>query len=281
MELLQLRYFLESAKNGNFAKTAEKHWVPASSVSASVKRLEQELGCRLFDRESNRIILNENGKKLQSTLGAILDELDRTVEELKQPESPDTEIKILILTLRERAINAIVEYQRQHPTVRFSTTFNVRDANPADYDLIIDQKNDRYADCEKHELCSFQLCFKCPKDSPLVGRRLTLKDLRHMPLITMDTENELNSVLFEGCKRADFYPNIIMRTNDSLCYKRCSQAGIGIGLWRKNDSPKEEELAYLSVEDFQPRQTMYLYYRHKRMSAQLGEFIDFLKRWDF
>ena len=40
MELLQLRYFFESAKNENFAKTAEKYMVPASSVSASVKRLE-------------------------------------------------------------------------------------------------------------------------------------------------------------------------------------------------------------------------------------------------
>ena len=46
MELLQLRYFYESAKNENFAKTAEKYMVPASSISASVKRLEEELGCQ-------------------------------------------------------------------------------------------------------------------------------------------------------------------------------------------------------------------------------------------
>ena len=47
MELLQLRYFYESAKHENFAKTAEKYMVPASSISASVKRLEDELGCKL------------------------------------------------------------------------------------------------------------------------------------------------------------------------------------------------------------------------------------------
>ena len=52
MELLQLRYFFDSAKNEHFAKTAEKYWVPASSVSASIKRLEEELGCKLFDRQS-------------------------------------------------------------------------------------------------------------------------------------------------------------------------------------------------------------------------------------
>jgi hypothetical protein len=43
MELLQLRYFLETAKNQSFTKTAEKFYVPTTSVSASIKRLEEEI----------------------------------------------------------------------------------------------------------------------------------------------------------------------------------------------------------------------------------------------
>ena len=65
MEFLQLKYFFESSKNENFAKTAEKFMVPPSSVSTAIKRLENELGCELFDRKSNSILLNENGKRLQ------------------------------------------------------------------------------------------------------------------------------------------------------------------------------------------------------------------------
>ena len=40
MELLQLRYFMESAQRGSFAATAEQYLVPATSVSAAVRRLE-------------------------------------------------------------------------------------------------------------------------------------------------------------------------------------------------------------------------------------------------
>jgi hypothetical protein len=47
VELLQLRYFYESAKNENFSKTAEIFMVPTTSVSASIRRLEEELGCPL------------------------------------------------------------------------------------------------------------------------------------------------------------------------------------------------------------------------------------------
>ena len=71
MELLQLRYFYETAQTESIAKTAERHLVPASSVSASIKRLEDELGFKLFDRQSNRIVLNENGKNFQRTCMTI------------------------------------------------------------------------------------------------------------------------------------------------------------------------------------------------------------------
>ena len=63
MELLQLKYFYESANTESFTKTAQRHLIPVSSVSASIKRLEKELGCKLFDRTSNRIKLNQNGKR--------------------------------------------------------------------------------------------------------------------------------------------------------------------------------------------------------------------------
>ena len=88
MELLQLRYFFESANLESFAKTAEKYMVPASSVSASVKRLEAELGCRLFDRTSNRIVLNENGKRMMDSLKVIFDELDRMSGGLTDQRNP-------------------------------------------------------------------------------------------------------------------------------------------------------------------------------------------------
>ena len=82
MEILQLRYFYESAKNQNFTETAKKYLVPVSAVSSSIKRLEKELRCQLFDRDANRIRLNNNGKLLQQSLCAVFHELDDTIVKL-------------------------------------------------------------------------------------------------------------------------------------------------------------------------------------------------------
>ena len=281
MELLQLRYFYESAKNGSFAKTAAEHIVPASSVSASVKRLEDELGCKLFKRQSNRIQLNEHGKILQRSCMAIFEELDNTIISIKNSREEVSKIKILILSLRERMMRAMINYQKAHPEIHFYTMFDISDADISDYDIIIDKDIDKYNEYKKIELCSYQLCFRAAEGSPLLGKELTMSDLRHQPFVTMETENELNSVLFESCAAAGFYPNVVMQTNDQQCYKYFTQAGLGISLWRKYDEPTFDKIQNLNVSDFHARQTMCLYYKSSFMNSALGNFIDFLHKTEF
>ena len=79
MEILQLRYFYLSAKNENFSTTAKIFGVPTTAVSSSVRRLEEELGCKLFDRTHNRIMLNTKGRRFQQALCTIFAELDKAV----------------------------------------------------------------------------------------------------------------------------------------------------------------------------------------------------------
>lgn len=277
MELLQLRYFFESSKNENFTKTAEKYWVPTSSVSAAVKRLEEELGCRLFDRQNNRIILNENGKLLQSSLCAIFDELEYAVGTLKKPLAPSPEIKILLLSMRETATNVMIEFVKKNPHIHFHAIYDAEEQSPDNFDLIIDKDNGKYPEHEKVELASFQICFKAAQGSPLIGKELTMQDLRHQRFITMENDSDLSSALFQSCKSVGFYPNVVVKTNSPDCYKKCTQRELGISLWRKYSEPSKDGLISLNVIDFQMRQTMYLYYKKGITNQYLKEFIHFLK----
>ena len=54
MELLQLKYFRVIAETENISKAAEQLYIAQPSLSMTLKRLEDELGIPLFDR---------NGKK--------------------------------------------------------------------------------------------------------------------------------------------------------------------------------------------------------------------------
>lgn len=282
MELLQLRYFYESAKHENFAKTAEKYMVPASSISASVKRLEDELGCKLFERRSNRIALNENGRQLQSSLAVIFEELDQTVEKIRTNKPIKTEIRILVLAMRDHISQIMFEYQKLHNNVHFVAMFDVDNNEAADYDLIIDKQCDAYQEYKRRELGSYNVCFRAVSDHPLIGKEITMKDLRNERFITLEYELGLNSTLFECCKNAGFYPNIVLQTNDRQCFKHSAVEGIGIGLWLKSDwAPAPNELIELNVADLHLRHTLYLYYKNNIVNEQLKDFINFLTSKDF
>ena len=104
MEMLQLRYFYESAITESFSKTAKKYIVPVSSVAASVKRLEKELGVELFTRTANRIRLTEKGKQFLSVVSETLLKLDDSVATIGIDSAVKGTLSILVRCTRQAVV---------------------------------------------------------------------------------------------------------------------------------------------------------------------------------
>ena len=62
MDITHLRYFQAAARTQNFTKAAEQMHISQPAFSASLSKLEKELGAPLFDRVGRRIQLNECGR---------------------------------------------------------------------------------------------------------------------------------------------------------------------------------------------------------------------------
>lgn len=71
MNLTQLRYFQHLAKRQHLLKTAEELHVSPSTLSASLKALEDELDAPLFDRVGRRLRLNQQGEALLPHVDAV------------------------------------------------------------------------------------------------------------------------------------------------------------------------------------------------------------------
>ena len=279
MEILQLRYFYESAKSQNFTVTAKKHMVPVSAVSSSIKRLEKELGCQLFDRDTNRIRLNDNGKLLQQSLCAIFRELDDITTKLSKHNQDSREIKLLVRGMRRNITNFITEYKTIYPDTSFKIAFEQENTDFLDYDVIIDEENVRYSNYERIELFTMQLCLKCSADHPLCNKALYLNQLCKQPFILMDTNGNMNRILVEACNRAGFHPQISVVCNDIECYEKFLKCNMGIGIGRQSENLAETISGVVDLEvcDFKQRYTLYAYYMEKEYYGNVKNFIEFIK----
>jgi len=281
MELLQLQYFFESAKTENFAKIAGRYFVPTSSVSGSVRRLERELGCQLFDRSSNQLTLNRNGKRLARALQVAFDEIGSAVKDLSTVED-SREIRMLVRAMRGNVAEYIIEHNRTKPHIQFEINFDNADHDFEKYDIIIDVRSDLYPTHERIELCHMRMRLVVSRDSPLSRKKLTMKQLSSQQFITLGEQSHMHKILLDACKKAGFRPNISIRSNDMKYYEKLVDSGIAIGVEREN--PKNMQLrniAYLDVSDFVEETAVYAYYKKEIAYGNIEQFLQFLSSKDF
>jgi len=83
MEIATLKIFVEVMRAGSFAAVARVHDVDPSSISRNIAILEDELGFRLFQRTTRRLVATEAGTLYFERLQPIIDEMDRAGQQAR------------------------------------------------------------------------------------------------------------------------------------------------------------------------------------------------------
>lgn len=77
------RYFLEVARTGSVSQAAEQLHVAASAVSRQIAKLEDSLGCALFERQARGMALSSAGERLAAHVRTATLEAERAIDEVK------------------------------------------------------------------------------------------------------------------------------------------------------------------------------------------------------
>ena len=230
VELLQLTYFCDAARTENFSRTAEKYKVPTSNISQTVKRLEGELGVKLFKRTANKITLSEEGKIFYDGAKRALDSLTAAKNRLADMDGSGTgEIRLLIQTCRRVVTNVIEQYKQDFPGVSILINHKPGDGE-CDYDFIISDIVDDPSEYESGFLVTEKILLAA-KVGSMIDKNppRSLAELSEERFIALD-----NSRLFgfteELCKKEGFTPNVVIRTDDPYYVRRYVEMGLGIAL---------------------------------------------------
>jgi DNA-binding transcriptional LysR family regulator len=118
MDLYQIKYFLAIAEMGGFTKAAEHLFVSQPSLSAGIKKLEQELGVTLFERGGRRAIPTPAGKHFLEKAKTILDQYQSAMRELKGFQAKKTLKLGALRTIRITELSGLIgSFQAKYPNM--------------------------------------------------------------------------------------------------------------------------------------------------------------------
>ena len=193
MEIRVLRYFLETAREGNMTRAAERLFISQPTMSKQLKELEKELGTKLFIRSNYSIRLTEAGALLRERAEDILSLVDKTEAEFKSLEEINSG-DIYVGAPESEAMGIFADIVRNlqevHPRIRCNIySGNVQDVcEKLDKGLLDFAIVMNYVDLAKYNYLpmstedSWGIVFR--KDDVLAGKDSFLtSDLKTLPLI--------------------------------------------------------------------------------------------------
>lgn len=84
MTFEQLEYFCAAAQLGNFSRAAESVRISQPSLSIAMRKLEKELGVKLFLENRKGAVLTDAGRLFYQDARELLEKADQTVDHMKQ-----------------------------------------------------------------------------------------------------------------------------------------------------------------------------------------------------
>lgn len=101
MELNQLKLFLDLVREGSFTRVAEHNRLTQPAVSLQIQRLEHELGAKLLERTTRRVLVTEEGQILAGYARDILARSAEAKQVLQERKG------LMVGTIRVAAIHSV------------------------------------------------------------------------------------------------------------------------------------------------------------------------------
>lgn len=255
MELLQLKYFSHAAKTENFSRTAQYFMVPTSGISTSVKKLEKEIGVLLFDRTANKISLNEYGKILLNAVDKSEELFNKAKTEIYDLlQTPFGELKLLILTNRQKVTNVISEFITKYPKISINIKHQeiISPSYINEYDIIVTDLNIETDHFYKEFWLREELFLAAHKNNRLARKSNVLScELNQEKFICMPKGSSLRRCTDLYFEQKKLNPDIIIECDDPQYIQNYVKLGLGVTLFPENSwkSQISNEISLLKIDD--------------------------------
>lgn len=292
MEVKNLITFMNVAELTSFTKAAEKLGYSQSTISFQIKQLEEELNCSLFERMNHSITLTEKGVELFSYAKQLLQLQEEFKENFAQSKiaghirivTPDSICENMML-------KNYTDFYSHYPeiTLKFSSAdtddmFRILNRNEADVIFTLDThvyKKDYIIAKEQ----SVKTHFVTSANSPLKGKKLSIRDIMHYPFILTEKQMGYRKAFDEKLASMSLAIEPVLEIGRTDIVTKILETENMISFlpdFVSAQKVKEGKLIYLDVYDFELNiWKQLIYHRNKWLSKPLRTFIAYVKEHEF
>jgi DNA-binding transcriptional LysR family regulator len=213
MNIDNIRFIEAIVSEGSIRKAAEKLFISQPAISAAIKKLEQELNIELFDKDSYRAVLTEEGRSFFERAKKVLEEFNKLEEyglSLKKGIEPEFRIAIDAVFNIEKILTVLYQVMENFPETRLTISVDYMEKvagylESKNYDLIISP--DVYAekpdmDLEKVFLEDVYLYHVIAPSCPLSNKKkITEADLLNLPQVVISSGTEKSLGVLEDTRK--------------------------------------------------------------------------------
>jgi len=240
MDLRQLSYVVAVAEEGQFTRAAARESVAQPAISAQIRRLERELGERLFHRDQRAVGLTAAGEALLPHARAALAAAARGRDTIASLRGVlHGRLRIGVSGPGDRRLAAALgEFHRAHPGIEI--TLGERHNEPllealagGELDAAVIGLPDEPLppQLRARVIAEDAVVLAVPREHPLSrSRTIAIAALRGQPMITLTRGTGLRATLEGACRDAGFAPRIIAETSQLGHMVELVAAGLGIAV---------------------------------------------------
>ena len=203
LPLAALRTFESAARHLSFKQAAEELCVSATTVSNQIRRLEQELGCKLFIRRTRAVVLTDAGRSLSRVLSRSLEDIRLEVETHMRARRKSVSLAVGPIFGSRWMIPRLDRFGEHLPgiDIELRNSPRITDASMMTADIAIDWGMGQWVGLENTPL--FEIVYS-PVLSPALAERLGMptcpEEVARFPVIHQQDRHEWQEWLkVAGC----------------------------------------------------------------------------------
>ena len=286
MGLLQLEYFKALAEKEHLTQTAKDLLVSAPSLSATISRLEEDLGCKLFDRDGRNIRLNECGKIYLKYTNEILALMENARKEVLDMSSKNSSQISIAVSSPIVWLDPIRAFTKANPDISVSHTLLKRDrfkdfSYCSKFDFILTATTDvTGSEWDYKTLISDDKPVIAVYPSHPFAKRESLRliETKDEKYISVTKDFSMRKFFEDSCAMSDFSPKIILEC-DYILRTEMLKAEYGIVFTTESGARANmlQNAIYIPVLDPPVRRTQGIFYNKRSYLSKTAQiFLDFM-----